>query len=152
MIRYTDSLDGIGPDMLEGFFVGWRTPRTPTEHLTILRDSGRFLLAIDDRAGRVVGFVTVLTDGLQAAFIPLLEVLPDMQGQGIGSELMRRIIQSLNDVACVDLTCDAEVQPFYERLGMQRSVGMVLRRDRLERETNPSEAKGGGHSDETRRL
>ena len=128
MIRYTDSLDGIRAEMLEGFFVGWSTPRTPAEHLDILNGSDLLVLAIDPEAERVVGFVTALSDGTQAAFIPLLEVPPEYQGRNIGTELMQRLLARLESIPCVDLTCDPEVQPFYRRLGMSTSVGMILRR------------------------
>jgi len=129
LIRYKESLDGVTAEMLDGFFVGWRSPRTPREHLAILRGSDRVILAIDDAENRVVGFVTALTDGVQAAFIPLLEVLPETQKHGIGSELMRRMLDGLRPIPCVDLTCDPHLQPFYEQFGMARSVGMIVRRE-----------------------
>ncbi len=54
-----------------------------------------------------------------SAFIPLLEVLPEWQGRGIGTELMRRMFARLGALYMVDLCCDAELEPFYARLGMQ---------------------------------
>jgi ribosomal protein S18 acetylase RimI-like enzyme len=128
MIRYTSSLDGIHTEMLEGFFVGWRSPRTPEEHLAILARSDLIVLAIDTETDRIVGFVTALTDGMQAAFVPLIEILPEFQGRGIGSELMRRMLDALGSIPCVDLTCDPELRPFYRKFGMIPSVGMILRR------------------------
>ncbi|MGB2983344.1 MAG: GNAT family N-acetyltransferase [Candidatus Bipolaricaulia bacterium] len=128
MIDYADTLDGVTPDMLQGFFVGWRSPRTPVEHFEILRRSDLVVLAIDTKTDRVVGFVTALTDRVQAAFVPLIEVLPEFRGRGIGSELMRRILDVLGPIPCVDLTCDPKLQGFYRRLGMAPSVGMILRR------------------------
>lgn len=127
-IRYTSSLDGVDPSMLQGFFVGWASPPTPPRHMEMLRGSDRVVLAIDDDRRRVVGFVNALCDGVQAAFIPCIEVLPDHQRAGVGSELMRRMLDQRGDIRCVDLTCDAAVQPFYERFAMQRSTGMVIRR------------------------
>jgi len=128
MIVYTTQLRTMTPDHLIGFFVGWRHPRSPQDLLRILRSSDRIVLAIDDGTGHVIGFVNALTDGVQSAFIPLLEVLPEYQGHGIGKELVSRMIALLDDVPCIDLACDPEVQPFYERCGMVRSVGMSLRR------------------------
>jgi len=128
MIRYRESLDGITADQLEGFFVGWRDPRTPAEHLALLRGSDLIALAVDSETDRVVGFATALTDGVQAAFIPLLEVLPGFQGRGIGTELVRGLLDRLGTIPAIDLTCDPELQPFYRRFGMHPSVGMLLRR------------------------
>ena len=45
----------------------------------------------------MVGFVTAISDGVLSAFIPLLEVLPEWQGPGIGTELVRRILAELED-------------------------------------------------------
>ena len=127
MIRYTDSLDGVSADMLHGFFDGWRRPRTPAEHMKILEGSDHIVLAVDTDSGRVVGFVTALTDGIQSAFIPLLEVLPAYRHRGIGTALVTRVLARLKGIPAIDLTCDPELQRFYTRFGMTPSVGMIIR-------------------------
>ncbi len=126
-IEYRDTAAGIEPSMLHGFFEGWKKPHTPERHLAILNASTHVVLAVDTEAGRVVGFVTALSDGIQAAFIPLLEVLPEYRGQGIGAALMSRMLETLHAIGCIDLTCDPELQPFYARLGMRPSHGMIIR-------------------------
>lgn len=128
MIEYTDSVEGIKADMLVGFFVGWKKPHTPEEHLRILRNSDHIILAIDGEANRVVGCITALTDGIQSAFVPLLEVLPEYQRQGIGSQLVIRMLGTLEHIPAIDLICDPDVQGFYARLGMTPSTGMSIRR------------------------
>lgn len=125
MISYTDDLTEITPEMLRGFFVGWPNPPSPETHLQILHTSYAVVLAVDE--GRVVGFVNAISDGLLSAFVPLLEVLPERQGEKIGSELMRRMREKLSRLYSIDLVCDPHVQPFYERLGWLKSVGMSLR-------------------------
>lgn len=129
-IRYQETCEDITPAQLTGFFTQWRDPRTPTEHLAMLRGSAYVVLALDETDGHVVGFITALTDGVQAAFIPLLEVLPGYQGRGIGSELMRRMLGLLSKLPAIDLTCRPELQPFYTRFGLQPSVGAVVRKYR----------------------
>lgn len=126
MMNYTDSLDGLTPDHLRGgFFVGWPNPPTPETHLRILRGSAAVVLAKDGE--QVVGFINAISDGVLSAYIPLLEVLPDYQGQGIGSELARRMLDRLRDLYMIDLLCDADLQPFYARLGMRPYTAMLLR-------------------------
>jgi len=127
MIVYSDSIDGIGPADLRGFFVGWPNPPSPDTHLRMLVGSDHIALARDDESGRVVGYVTAITDGVLSAYIPHLEVLPRYQGQGIGTALMRRMLETLETLYMIDLACDEDVQPFYARLGMRPATGMMIR-------------------------
>jgi len=127
MVAYTDELTGITTAHLQGFFVGWPTPPSPQTHLALLHGSSYAVLARVEPAGPVVGFVTAISDGVLSAYIPLLEVLPSYQGQGIGQELMRRMLTLLNEYYVVDLLCDPELQPFYARLGLSPAVGMMRR-------------------------
>jgi ribosomal protein S18 acetylase RimI-like enzyme len=126
-IRYTVSLEGVTAERLQGFFVGWPDPPSPETHLRILAGSWALVLAIEAHTGRIVGFITAISDGISAAYIPYVEVLPEHQGCGIGSELVRRMLVKLRDLYMVDLICDPDIQPFYERLGMRRYSGMILR-------------------------
>ena len=126
MIIYTDSTENVTADDLRGFFVGWPNPPSPDTHLRMLMGSGHIVLARDE-SGRVVGYVTALTDGVLAAYISLLEVLPQYQGQGIGTALMRRMLDTLRDLYAIDLLCDEDVQPFYARLGLRPATGMMVR-------------------------
>jgi GNAT superfamily N-acetyltransferase len=137
MVTYTESLTGVTSDNLKGgFFAGWPNPPSPTTHYQILANSAAIVLArIED--GTVVGFITAVSDGISCAYIPHLEVLPPYQGHGIGTALLRRILDKLKYLYMVDLVCDAELQPFYERFGMRPVVGMVLRNyDRQSGEEN----------------
>ena len=127
-VHYTESLTGIEPEQLAGgFFEEWPNPPSPETHLRILQGSSHVVLAIDERSADGVGFVTAISDGVLSAYIPLLEVLPDYRHQGIGQELMRRMLATLRDLYMVDLLCDPELQPFYQQLGMSPATGMLIR-------------------------
>jgi ribosomal protein S18 acetylase RimI-like enzyme len=125
VIRYSDSLAGVTAQNLTSFFVGWPNPANAETHFHILQGSYKIWLAFDEN--RVVGFITAISDGVLAAFIPLLEVLPEYQGQGIGLELTRRMLDSLKHLYSIDLICDEELQPFYEKIGMRPYSGMIYR-------------------------
>ena len=127
MIYYTDDLTSVREDMLHGFFVGW--PRQPSarQHLAVLRRSYRAVVAINEADQRVVGFVNMLSDGVLSAFIPWLEVLPEYQRQGIGAQLMRRILEGTERFYSVDLVCDEALVPYYERFGMASASSALLR-------------------------
>lgn len=125
MIDYIDHLDY---HLLEGFCDGWKKPLSPLQLREVITNSTYKVLAIDAAKSKVVGIITALSDNVNWAFIPYLEVLPEYQKQGIGTELMKRMLAQLAHINCIDLTCDPEVQPFYERFGMLKSEGMVIRR------------------------
>jgi ribosomal protein S18 acetylase RimI-like enzyme len=132
VIAYETTLEGVREQNLGGFFVGWPMPPSPTKHLRLLHGSDFVVLAREAETGRVVGYVTAVGDGVLSAFIPLLEVLPDYQGRGIGSELVRRMLTLLEGTYMIDLSCDEKLVDFYERFQMSRWVGMGLRnRDAL---------------------
>jgi len=71
--------------------------------------------------------VTAISDGVLAAYIPLLEVRRAWRGRGIGAELVRRLLAQLDAVYMVDVVCDADLVPFYQRFGMVPLAGMARR-------------------------
>lgn len=138
MIRYTSDLAGVRAEDLTGFFEGWPAPPTPATLLRILEGSTACVLALDhgegseERGGTsarpaVVGLVTAISDGVLAASIPLLEVRSPWRGRGIGSGLVRAILEQVGDLYMIDLVCDEDVRPFYERLGFLPARAMVRR-------------------------
>jgi ribosomal protein S18 acetylase RimI-like enzyme len=127
MIKYTFNLTGISPSRLRGFFVGWPNKPSPRTHFLLLKNSDHFVLATDTSADKVIGFITAISDGVLSAYIPLLEVLPEYQKKGVGSGLVTRMLKKLNGRYMVDLLCDKKVQPFYQRMGMSKATGMMIR-------------------------
>jgi GNAT superfamily N-acetyltransferase len=74
-----------------------------------------------------VGFVNVISAGVLSCYIPLLEVLPPYRNQGIGKELMKRALRALSEFYMIDLSCDEDLRPFYESMGMKKTLGMMHR-------------------------
>lgn len=127
MITYIDSTETITANQLQGFFADWPQQPAPETLLRILTGSDEIVLAFDPQERRVVGYITAISDGVSCAYIPHLEVLTTWRGQGIGSELVRRMLHKLRHLYMIDLICDPEVQPFYARLGLTPSTGMGIR-------------------------
>lgn len=128
MIEYIDTQDESENYALEGFCDGWKKPLSTVQLQAVINNSTFKVLAIDTANKKIIGIITALSDQTNWAFIPYLEVLPTYQKQGIGNELMQRMLSKLSHINCIDLTCDPERQSFYERFGMLKSEGMVIRR------------------------
>jgi len=130
MIKYTNSLTNLNDNMLSGFFVGWRNPPSPSEHMKILKGSYCVWLAIDTKTGNVVGFINAISDGVLSAYIPLLEVLPEYKNIGIGKELVGFMLESLKDFYMIDVVHDKELQDYYAQFGMLKCTASCLRNHR----------------------
>ena len=69
---------------------------------------------------RLVGFADVVTNGVTDAYIQDVMVHPDYQRQGVGTQLMQRILARLEagGVYMVSVIYGEEaLRPFYERFG-----------------------------------
>ena len=125
-ITYQETADGINPSDLQGFFAEWPNRPSPEGHLKILQGSNLLVLALS-KTCRVVGFITAITDGVSCAYISYLEVLPEWQNRGIGTELMTRMMEKLKPFYAIDLICDEDVKGFYETVGFTERCGMTIR-------------------------
>ena len=124
-IIYSNRVDQLEPNQLQGFFVGWPESPNAEKHLEILQKSYSAWIALHNNS--CVGFINALSDDVFYAHIPLLEVLPKYQGYGIGKELVKRMLDTLDNMYAIDIICDETLVPFYKCLGLKKSVGMVVR-------------------------
>ena len=124
---YTTSIKEISVNQLNGFFVGWPNPPALDVHMKLLEESKHVVLAVDEVSKQVVGFITAISDGVLSAYIPFLEVLPPYQGQGVGQELVKKMLDLLKDIYMIDLMCVQELQGYYEKLGLTPAHGMIRR-------------------------
>jgi len=132
LLRYQNNLEDISSEMLEGFFVDWPNPPSPPTHLKLLENSSKVVIALDEQTNQIVGFITAISDGVLSAYIPFLEVLPAYKNKGIGSELIKRMLIELHDIYMIDLCCDDDLVPLYEKFGMMKSNGMLIRNYRIQ--------------------
>ena len=127
-IKYTSSLEGLTADMFDGgFWVGWSNPPAPDMHLHMLENAYAFWLAIDEDAGKVVGFINAVSDGVMAAYIPLLEVLTEYQGHNIGREITQRLLDDLKHLYMVDICHDDDVTAFYAQFKPHQGLSSCFR-------------------------
>ena len=125
MIEYYTNIEKLEIKNLQGFFVGWPNPPSEEVLLRLLENSYKVVIAREDE--KVVGFITAISDGVLSAYIPFLEVLPEYQGKGIGKELFVRIKAELSNLYMIDLLCDEDLIPYYEKQGMMKATGAFIR-------------------------
>ncbi len=125
-IIYASKVNQLEPNQLQGFFVGWPKRPNAETNLEILKKSYSAWIALHNNS--CVGFINALSDDVFYAHIPLLEVLPKYQGYGIGTELVKRMLDTLGNMYAIDIICDETLVPFYKCLGLKKSVGMLVRK------------------------
>ncbi len=118
---------------------GWNDEfREPMSFGDFERALGASDLAVGvyDRDDRLVGVGRVLSDGALHALIVDVIVEPSMQGRGIGTAIMQRLVAHCRErgIRDVQLFCARGKREFYERLGFRsrdpEAPGMQLVDDR----------------------
>ena len=106
--------------------LGWqRRVSDPARFAKMMARADRSVLALD--GGRVVGCVRALCDGVSNGYISMLAVAEDHRGQGIGRELVRRLMapqdpsELAEDVTWV-LRAGRDSRGFWEKLGFSASA------------------------------
>lgn len=125
MTKYTTDKEELNNLDLKGFFVGWPNPPSVCSFKKILNNSYKIVLAYEEN--KLIGFINCISDGVLSAYIPLLEVLPAYQNKGIGKVLIEHMKNELKDLYMIDLLCDEDLIPYYEKLGMMKAQGVCLR-------------------------
>jgi len=124
MIQY-DMNARIASHELDEFFQNWESP-PPSEIKGKLSDGSDLIITAREN-GRLVGFLTAISDGAMHAFVTLVEVLETHQGKGIGNHLMKLAISQFKGYYDIVLITDPDKGAFYKKLGFNEIYGMHLR-------------------------
>jgi ribosomal protein S18 acetylase RimI-like enzyme len=99
---------------------GWNADYHLTSHdlAKALKESAFMVSAYDE--DRLVGFGRVVSDSIHAMIYDLI-VAPDYQRQGIGGEILDRLVQRCQEahIRDVQLFCARNTREFYERHGFE---------------------------------
>jgi len=104
---------------------------TPLDLANALKESAFTLSAYDE--GRLVGFGRVVSDSIHALVYDLI-VAPDYQRQGIGGEILDRLVKRCQEahIRDIQLFCAGGKREFYVRHGFEArpddAPGMQYRR------------------------
>jgi N-acetylglutamate synthase-like GNAT family acetyltransferase len=77
---------------------------------------------------RLVGYMSVLSDGVSDAFLLDLAVHPHCRKNGLGARIVRRAIRDLKEagVRCVQVTFTDDLEPFYAQCGFHMIKGGII--------------------------
>lgn len=96
----------------------WSHARDPERLRIALERADLALVAVQD--GAVIGFVRTMSDGAFAVYIADILVLPDHQRQGIGSRLLRAVLDHypMKKFHHQVLIAERDADGFYRRMGL----------------------------------
>jgi predicted GNAT family N-acyltransferase len=106
-------------DLLRLFAQAEWTAKRSDEGLQAMVDNTRVCLGVWDN-DQLIGFARAITDDFYRAFIEDMIVDRDYRGEGIGSEMMRRLLERLDHVEEIVLNCDDKLVEFYRQFGFER--------------------------------
>jgi len=95
---------------------GWNQTASDWERFLTASPRGCF---VADSDGQVCGTVTTITYEGRFAWVGMVLVAPEHRGQGVGTQLLNRAIEYLEDfgVATIKLDATPNGKPLYEKLG-----------------------------------
>ena len=120
MIRYSETRD-IPLDQIVALYraVGWSAADKPDSLYNALINSHSLVSAW--YGDRLVGIGNAISDGFLVVYYPHLLVHSDFQRQGIGSEIVRRLLKKYSRIHQQILIADGRALDFYKKHGFVRA-------------------------------
>ena len=122
----------VEPKEIEGLraAVGWDRSEGTYEHV-LQRHYAYYTVRADD--GTLVGYVSVLSDGIADAFLLDLMIHPEHQRVGLGRRLVGAVVSDakLAGIKCVQVTFADHLEPFYARCGLHIFRGGIIEFDNM---------------------
>lgn len=119
-------LEGVDWEALASLYQQTLGPDQPDQLRRTWSVSYATVLAYE--GDRLVGAARAISDGEREALIVGVAVLPEYQRRGIGTAMMRDLIDRLEGCAIILTSAEDENTPFYRRLGFRTHKRvMVLR-------------------------
>lgn len=128
MIKYL-LYENIDKDykIADGFFENWLNRPNKLTHIKIMENSYKTIIAVDVNKKLIIGFLTIISDGVLSAYISLLEVIPEYRNKNIGKNLFLKAMEETKNFYMIDLCCDDNMISFYEKFNMFKSNSMSIR-------------------------
>ena len=119
-IHYSDTRELEAESVLALYRAnGWSSAKKPELLHKALFASHSLFTAWDGT--RLVGLGNAISDGFLVVYYPHLLVLPEYQGRGIGTALMRRLMAPYQGFHQHMLVADGRALDFYRKCGFERA-------------------------------
>jgi predicted N-acetyltransferase YhbS len=133
---WTDDLSGIDWHQLEALYRAAPLGDKSAADLRLVFENSRFRVFAKEfakEAGALVGAGRVLADGCDCAYLCDIAVLPSHQGQGLGKEIVARLMQLSASHRKIILYAVPGKEPFYEAFGFRRMTTAMANFENQER-------------------
>ncbi|HJS50938.1 MAG TPA: GNAT family N-acetyltransferase [Pyrinomonadaceae bacterium] len=124
------SLDSGDLEAVQAFLAenGWEKRVADSERFQrMIENANRTVVAVD--GDRIVGFARALCDGASNGYIGTVAVAEDKRIQGIGREMVRRLIGDDPNITWV-LRAGRGSEEFWQRMGFEHST-VAMERSRI---------------------
>ncbi|WJY26847.1 MULTISPECIES: GNAT family N-acetyltransferase [Sporosarcina] len=118
-ITYTFETDKLTKENLQALFesVEWESASHPNDLYHGILNSDSVVTAWD--GGKLIGLANALSDGAMAVYFHYVLTDPAYQGQGIGKQLMNRMLEKYAHMHTKVLVSYPKAVGFYETLGFE---------------------------------
>ncbi|WP_421385472.1 GNAT family N-acetyltransferase [Bacillus salacetis] len=120
MLLFTNSEKQIQASDVEGLYknAGWWPERNIMDIEKML--NGQIAVGVWN-GNELIGFSRAVTDGRFRAYIEDVVIHSDWRNQGIGNQMVVKLLDELTHIDIISLFCEEEHIPFYERNGFKKS-------------------------------
>ena len=119
-LRYTEEHDFTREELAHLFLsVGWSSGHFPDKLVVAMQHFQTVFSARD--AGRLVGLVCAMDDGIMNAYVHYLLVDPAYQDAGIGRTLVAQTKEKYRDYLRIAVIAYDDERQFYENCGFEKS-------------------------------
>lgn len=98
---------------------GWSAAEKPDLLAKALQHSHAVIAAWD--GNKLIGLGNAITDGYLVVYYPHLLVLPEYQGKGIGTTMMKFLLKKYEGFHQHMIVADADAATFYQKCGFERA-------------------------------
>ncbi len=114
--RWTDDSQDVDWNELSHLYLIAPLGKKSAEAVATVFRNSRFTTFVHDD-DRLIGAGRALADGLDCAYIADVAVHPDYQGQGLGADIIRRLVAAAEGHKKIILYANPGTESFYMKLG-----------------------------------